>query len=60
MLRKARTEWLLPLRELVGSVSSGLIEEDDEVSADIRLAIDSLQSVVYRCLELGEEALAQL
>jgi hypothetical protein len=41
-------------------VSSGLIEEDDEVSADMRLAIDSLQSVVYRCLELNEEALAQM
>lgn len=59
-LRKGRTKWLLPLRELVGSVSSGLIEEDDEVSADMRLAIDTLQSVVYRCLELNEEALAQL
>ncbi|KAG0623472.1 hypothetical protein M758_3G176700 [Ceratodon purpureus] len=59
-LKKARTECLLPLREAVGQMSLALLEDDDEVSADMRLAIDSLQSVVYRCLELNEEALAQL
>ena len=53
-LRKARTEWLLPLRELVAKVSLSLVEEDDEVSANMRLAVDSLQSVLYRCLELNE------
>lgn len=30
------------------------------MSADMTLAIDSLQSVLVRCLELNEEALARL
>ncbi|KAG0597838.1 hypothetical protein M758_12G024400 [Ceratodon purpureus] len=59
-LSKSRNLWLLPLRELVGGVSLGLIMEDNEMSADMTLAIDSLQSVLYRCIELNEEALARL
>lgn len=59
-LTKARIHWLLPLRELAGGVSLGLIMEDNEMSADMTLAIDSLQSVLVRCLELNEEALARL
>ena len=59
-LTKARNHWLLPLRELVGGVSLGLVMEDNEISADMTLAIDSLQSVIYRCIELNEEALARL
>lgn len=34
--------------------------EDNEMSADMTLAIDSLQSVLYRCLDLNEEAFARL
>lgn len=56
---KARKQWLLPLRELVGGVSLGLVVEDNEMAADMSLAIDTLQSVVIRCLELNEEALAR-
>jgi len=59
-LKKAHIEWLLPLRELVGRLNLELISEDDEVAADMSLAIASLQSVLYRCLELNEEALALL
>ena len=58
-MTKARVHWLLPLRELVGGVSLGLIMDDTEISADMTLAIDSLQSVLYRCIELNDEALAR-
>ncbi|XP_024383426.1 aberrant root formation protein 4 [Physcomitrium patens] len=59
-LAKARSQWLLPLREVMEGLSQQLREEDGDMSADMGLAIDSLQSVVYRCLELNEEALAYL
>lgn len=59
-LTMARKQWLLPLREHLGGVSVGLMGEADEMSSDMALAIDNLQSVVYRCLELNEEVFAQL
>lgn len=60
-LRKARAEWLLPLRELLARRQSSLglrAENDDEMCVDMSLAVDTLQSLVYRCLELNEDALA--
>uniref|UniRef100_A0A7I4C2R6 Aberrant root formation protein n=1 Tax=Physcomitrium patens TaxID=3218 RepID=A0A7I4C2R6_PHYPA len=59
-LTMARKQWLLPLREHLGGVSVGLMGEADEMSSAMALAIDNLQSVVYRCLELNEEVFAQL
>lgn len=59
VLRKARTEWLLPLLELVGQVNLEGMAEDDEMFANMSLAMDNLRSVLCRCLELNEEAPAQ-
>lgn len=59
VLRKARTEWLLPLLELAGQLNLEVMAEDDEMFASMSLAVDNLRSVLYRCLELNEEALAQ-
>ncbi|BBN10591.1 glomulin [Marchantia polymorpha subsp. ruderalis] len=56
-LVKGRTYWLLPIREQALSVRSVLERVDSETdsSADMMLAIDCLQSVLYRCLEIVEE-----
>ncbi|KAH8954070.1 hypothetical protein BDL97_08G060600 [Sphagnum fallax] len=56
-LMKAQTQWLLPLRELLGGIQSNLVVEGDEYAAGVGLAIDNLQSVLIRCLELTEDAL---
>jgi hypothetical protein len=54
---KAHTQWLLPLCELLGGMQSNLVVEGDEYAAGVGLAIDNLQSVLIRCLELTEDAL---
>jgi hypothetical protein len=56
-LMKAHTQWLLPLCELLGGMQSNLVVEGDEYAAGVGLAIDNLQSVLIRCLELTEDAL---
>jgi hypothetical protein len=56
-LMKAQTQWLLPLRELLGGIQSNLVVEVDEYAAGVGLGIDNLQCVLIRCLELTEDAL---
>ncbi|XP_020584062.1 aberrant root formation protein 4 isoform X2 [Phalaenopsis equestris] len=56
-LRKAYSEWLLPLRTLISGILAENQKEGTELSESITCALSPLQLVLYRCLELVEENL---
>ena len=59
-LTKARIQWLLPLSQLVREAILGFNLDDDEDTAGMRCAINSLEIVLQHCLELTQEALQLL
>ncbi|KAL6985213.1 hypothetical protein U1Q18_018591, partial [Sarracenia purpurea var. burkii] len=56
-LRKAYNEWLLPLRTLVTGIVAENQKDHDELAMDTVCALNPLELVLYRCIELVEEKL---
>ena len=59
-LQKAYNEWLLPLRTLVSGIVAQNKDEYDQLAVDIVCALNPVELVLYRCIELVEEKLKQL
>lgn len=59
-LQKAYNEWLLPLRTLVSGIVAQNEDEYDQLAVDIVCALNPVELVLYRCIELVEEKLKQL
>lgn len=59
-LTKARIQWLLPLSQLVREEIQGFNLDNDEGTTGMRCAINNLEIVLQRCLELIQDALEQL
>ncbi|KAK9032191.1 hypothetical protein V6N11_056469 [Hibiscus sabdariffa] len=55
--QKAYNEWLLPLRILVSSIKAANKNDDDQLAVDTVCALNPVELVLYRCLELVEENL---
>ncbi|KAK4277216.1 hypothetical protein QN277_015241 [Acacia crassicarpa] len=58
-LQKVYNEWLLPLRTLVTGVVSKNQNDYDQLAVDTVCALNPLELVLYRCIELVEEKLKQ-
>ncbi|CAM6088422.1 unnamed protein product [Calypogeia fissa] len=58
-LVKGRTYWLLPVRAEILRLQSLFKSEGTDTYQEIQMAMDSLQFVLYRCLEIVEELLAK-
>lgn len=56
-LQRAYTEWLLPLRGLVSGIEAEGRNDDSETVCDVLCALNPLQLVLYRCIELVENQL---
>ncbi|XP_065007733.1 aberrant root formation protein 4-like [Musa acuminata AAA Group] len=56
-LQMAYTEWLLPLRTLVAGVSAENEKDESELADHIFCALNPVQLVLYRCIELVEDNL---
>lgn len=56
-LQKSYNEWLLPLRTLVTGVMSENKTEYDQIAVDMECALNPVELVLYRCIELVEEKL---
>ncbi|KAH7841425.1 hypothetical protein Vadar_029718 [Vaccinium darrowii] len=56
-LQKAYNEWLLPLRTLVTGIVAENQEDYDQLALDTVCALNPLELVLYRCIELVEEKL---
>ncbi|GMI95094.1 ABERRANT LATERAL ROOT FORMATION 4 [Hibiscus trionum] len=56
-LQKAYNEWLLPLRLLVSSIEAANKNDNEQVAFDTVCALNPVELVLYRCLELVEENL---
>lgn len=56
-LRKAYSEWLLPLRTLCSGIQAENEKERDEFAENLLCALVPVQLVLYRCIELVEEKL---
>ncbi|KAK3437151.1 hypothetical protein EUGRSUZ_C01685 [Eucalyptus grandis] len=56
-LKKVYNEWLLPLRTLVTGILAENRNDDDPFSCDTISALNPLELVLYRCIELVEEKL---
>ncbi|KAK8610188.1 hypothetical protein V6N13_081355 [Hibiscus sabdariffa] len=56
-LQKAYNEWLLPLRILVSSIEAANKNDNDQLAVDTVCALNPVELVLYRCLELVEENL---
>ncbi|XP_048133328.1 aberrant root formation protein 4 isoform X2 [Rhodamnia argentea] len=56
-LKKAYNEWLLPLRTLVTGILAENRNDDDPFSSDSVSALNPVELVLYRCIELVEERL---
>ena len=58
-LQKALNEWLLPLRTLVTGIMAENKGDCDQFAVDSVCAINPIELVLYRCIELVEEKLKQ-
>ncbi|GAB4856661.1 hypothetical protein Ancab_014575 [Ancistrocladus abbreviatus] len=58
-LQKAYNEWLLPLRHLVTGIIAENQKDYDQLATDIICALNPVEFVLYRCIELVEEKLQQ-
>ncbi|XP_058111378.1 aberrant root formation protein 4 isoform X2 [Magnolia sinica] len=58
-LQKAYTEWFLPLRALVSGIEAENEKDCSEFAVDTLCALNPVQLVLYRCIELVEENLKQ-
>nr|XP_010913381.1 aberrant root formation protein 4 isoform X2 [Elaeis guineensis] len=56
-LHKAYSEWLLPLRTLVTGIRAENEKDDSEIADHILCALNPVQLVLYRCIELVEDKL---
>ncbi|XP_058203357.1 aberrant root formation protein 4 [Rhododendron vialii] len=56
-LQKAYNEWLLPLRTLVTGIVAANQEDYDQLALETLCALNPLELVLYRCIELVEEKL---
>lgn len=56
-LRKAHSEWLLPLRSLVSGIVAETRNTCDELASDLLCGLNPVEFVLYRCIELVEENL---
>jgi len=56
-LRKAYSEWLLPLRTLTMGMQAENEKDGDELAESILCALAPVQLVLHRCIELVEEKL---
>ncbi|KAL0452873.1 UNVERIFIED_CONTAM: Aberrant root formation protein 4 [Sesamum latifolium] len=59
-LQKAYNEWLLPLRMLVTGTMAESQKDYDNLACDTICALNPVELVLYRCIELVEEKLKQL
>ncbi|KAL3635097.1 hypothetical protein CASFOL_022151 [Castilleja foliolosa] len=59
-LHKAYHEWLLPLRTLVMQTATESQKEHDQLACDVICALNPVEMVLYRCIELVEENLKHL
>lgn len=53
-LQKAYNEWLLPLRTLVTGILAETKDDYDQFSVDTVCALNPIELVLYRCIELVE------
>ncbi|XP_038897736.1 aberrant root formation protein 4 [Benincasa hispida] len=56
-LQKSYNEWLLPLRTLVTGIKSENKTDYDQIMVDMECALNPVELVLYRCIELVEEKL---
>lgn len=56
-LQKSYIEWLLPLRTLVTGIMLENKTDYDQITVDIECALNPVELVLYRCIELVEEKL---
>ncbi|OMO90742.1 YAP-binding/Alf4/Glomulin [Corchorus olitorius] len=56
-LQKAYNEWLLPLRTLVTGIAAENKSDYDQLAIDTVCALNPVEMVLYRCIELVEEKL---
>lgn len=56
-LRKAYSEWLLPLRTLITGIQAENEKDENELAHHIQCAMNPVQFVLYRCIELVEDNL---
>ncbi|XP_022131885.1 aberrant root formation protein 4 isoform X1 [Momordica charantia] len=54
-LQKSYNEWLLPLRTLVTGIVSENKTDYDQLAVDMECALNPVELVLYRCIELVEE-----
>ncbi|XVF48307.1 hypothetical protein PTKIN_Ptkin03bG0179700 [Pterospermum kingtungense] len=56
-LQKAYKEWLIPLRVLVTGIVAENKSDNDQLAVDTVCALNPVELVLYRCIELVEEKL---
>ncbi|GLT76836.1 hypothetical protein SLA2020_484720 [Shorea laevis] len=56
-LQKVYNEWLLPLRTLVTGIATENKSDHDQLAIDTVCALNPVELVLYRCIELVEEKL---
>lgn len=56
-LQKAYNEWLLPLRTVVTGIMTENKNDYDQLAIDTVCALNPVELVLYRCIELVEEKL---
>ncbi|KAI3470264.1 hypothetical protein Pfo_026927 [Paulownia fortunei] len=59
-LQKAYNEWLLPLRTLVTGTVAESQKDYNQLASDMICALNPVELVLYRCIELVEEKLKHL
>lgn len=59
-LVKGRKFWLLPLREEIARAQYALEAQGTDAHQEVLLGMDFVKDVLYRCLELVEELLANV
>lgn len=59
-LQKVYNQWLLPLRTLVSGIEAQNRKDDSELASDVLCALNPIQLVLYRCIELVEENIGQI
>ncbi|XP_072969687.1 aberrant root formation protein 4 isoform X1 [Typha angustifolia] len=57
ILQKVYFDWLLPLRTLITGIQAETEKDADELSDCISCALNPVQLVLYRCIELVEESM---
>lgn len=58
-LHKAYNEWLLPLRTLVTGIASENRDDYEKFVVDMVCALNPVELVLYRCIELVEEKMKE-